>query len=119
MDLAFLAYVQIIFIFIYIWGIWQTLLSKVTYKKCICSPEDAIPKVYFIFQCLRDKVLCILTCLHRWLIEVNASPSLTASSQEDYEMKCRLLEDTLHIVDMEGRYGRKASRLYYRHHVLE
>jgi len=44
-----------------------------------------------------------LTCLHRWLIEVNASPSLAASSQEDYEMKYGLLEDTLHIVDMEGR----------------
>uniref|UniRef100_A0A8C6SFX1 Tubulin--tyrosine ligase-like protein 9 n=1 Tax=Neogobius melanostomus TaxID=47308 RepID=A0A8C6SFX1_9GOBI len=33
--------------------------------------------------------------LKPWLIEVNASPSLTASSKEDYEMKCRLLEDTL------------------------
>lgn len=36
---------------------------------------------------------------------MNASPSLTASSQEDYELKYRLLEDTLHIVDMEGWYG--------------
>ncbi|XP_048873581.1 probable tubulin polyglutamylase TTLL9 isoform X1 [Brienomyrus brachyistius] len=41
--------------------------------------------------------------LKPWLIEVNASPSLTPSSQQDYEMKCRLLEDTLHVVDMEGR----------------
>ena len=41
---------------------------------------------------------------HRWLIEVNASPSLTASSQSDYELKCRLLEDMLHIIDMENRY---------------
>ncbi|XP_076840164.1 putative tubulin polyglutamylase TTLL9 isoform X2 [Brachyhypopomus gauderio] len=41
--------------------------------------------------------------LKPWLLEVNASPCLTASSQEDYEMKYRLLEDTLHIVDMEGR----------------
>uniref|UniRef100_A0A3B3Z9G8 Tubulin--tyrosine ligase-like protein 9 n=1 Tax=Periophthalmus magnuspinnatus TaxID=409849 RepID=A0A3B3Z9G8_9GOBI len=38
----------------------------------------------------------------KWLIEVNASPSLTASSKEDYEMKCCLLEDTLNVVDMEG-----------------
>lgn len=38
-----------------------------------------------------------------WLLEVNASPSLTASSQEDYELKSHLLEDTLNIVDMEGR----------------
>lgn len=35
---------------------------------------------------------------------MNASPSLTASSQEDYALKYRLLEDTLHIVDMEGWY---------------
>ncbi|KAF3696752.1 putative tubulin polyglutamylase TTLL9 [Channa argus] len=42
--------------------------------------------------------------LKPWLIEVNASPSHTASSQEDYEMKCRLLEDTLNIIDMEGRF---------------
>ena len=41
--------------------------------------------------------------LPRWLLEVNASPSLTASSQEDYELKTCLLEDTLHIVDMEAR----------------
>ncbi|XP_053500351.1 probable tubulin polyglutamylase TTLL9 isoform X4 [Ictalurus furcatus] len=40
--------------------------------------------------------------LKPWLLEVNASPSLTASSQEDYELKYRLLEDTLHVVDMEG-----------------
>lgn len=48
-------------------------------------------------ECLHPPSLC------RWLIEVNASPSHTPSSQEDYEMKCRLLEDTLNVVDMEGR----------------
>lgn len=41
--------------------------------------------------------------VYRWLLEVNASPSFAASSQEDYEMKYRLLEDTLNVVDMEGR----------------
>ncbi|XP_053901801.1 probable tubulin polyglutamylase TTLL9 isoform X1 [Malaclemys terrapin pileata] len=46
-----------------------------------------------------------------WLLEVNASPSLTASSQEDYELKCRLLKDTLHIVDMEGRLTGKEKRI--------
>ncbi|XP_071966874.1 probable tubulin polyglutamylase TTLL9 isoform X2 [Engystomops pustulosus] len=45
--------------------------------------------------------------LKPWLLEVNASPSLTASSQEDYDLKCRLLEDTLHVVDMEGRLSGK------------
>lgn len=55
-------------------------------------------------------------CLHppslfRWLIEVNASPSHTPSSQEDYEMKCRLLEDTLNVVDMEGRWNLRCHHL--------
>ena len=41
--------------------------------------------------------------LKPWLIEVNASPSLTASSKEDYELKQGLLEDTLNIIDLENR----------------
>uniref|UniRef100_A0AAY4B9E8 Tubulin--tyrosine ligase-like protein 9 n=1 Tax=Denticeps clupeoides TaxID=299321 RepID=A0AAY4B9E8_9TELE len=49
--------------------------------------------------------------LKPWLIEVNASPSLTASSQEDYEMKSCLLEDTLHVVDMEGRLTGKEKQV--------
>uniref|UniRef100_A0A3Q1IXZ8 Tubulin--tyrosine ligase-like protein 9 n=1 Tax=Anabas testudineus TaxID=64144 RepID=A0A3Q1IXZ8_ANATE len=49
--------------------------------------------------------------LKPWLIEVNASPSYTPSSQEDYEMKCRLLEDTLNVVDMEGRLTGKEKRV--------
>eukprot|EP00074_Homo_sapiens_P103054 XP_016883186.1 probable tubulin polyglutamylase TTLL9 isoform X15 [Homo sapiens] len=47
--------------------------------------------------------------LKPWLLEVNASPSLTASSQEDYELKTCLLEDTLHVVDMEARSLRADS----------
>ncbi|XP_026873723.2 probable tubulin polyglutamylase TTLL9 isoform X2 [Electrophorus electricus] len=49
--------------------------------------------------------------LKPWLIEVNASPSLTASNQDDYEMKYSLIEDTLHIVDMEGRLTGKEKRV--------
>lgn len=41
--------------------------------------------------------------LKPWLLEINASPSLTASSQDDFELKFRLLDDTLTIVDMENR----------------
>ena len=44
----------------------------------------------------------ITYCL-RWLIEVNASPSLTASNQEDYDLKFGLLQDVLNVIDMEGR----------------
>ncbi|XP_061105692.1 probable tubulin polyglutamylase TTLL9 [Conger conger] len=41
--------------------------------------------------------------LKPWLIEVNASPSLNATCQQDSELKCRVVEDVLNVVDMEGR----------------
>ncbi|XP_004698273.1 probable tubulin polyglutamylase TTLL9 [Echinops telfairi] len=49
--------------------------------------------------------------LKPWLLEVNASPSLTASSQEDYELKTCLLEDTLNVVDMEARLTGREKRV--------
>lgn len=36
-----------------------------------------------------------------WLIEVNASPSLTATTTADYQLKYGLIADALDIVDME------------------
>ena len=36
-------------------------------------------------------------------VQVNASPSLTASSQEDYRLKFRVLSHMLDILDVEGR----------------
>ncbi|NXS44129.1 TTLL9 polyglutamylase, partial [Balaeniceps rex] len=44
--------------------------------------------------------------LRPWLLEVNASPSLAASSQEDCELECHLLKDTLHTVDRAGRQAK-------------
>lgn len=69
---------------------------------CMCVPNNLYhlgkKRAKQMFgECHHPPSLC------RWLIEVNASPSYTPSSQEDYEMKCRLLEDTLNVVDMEGR----------------
>jgi hypothetical protein len=40
--------------------------------------------------------------LKPWLLEVNASPSLTANTKEDYAMKTEMLHGMLDIVDMEG-----------------
>jgi tubulin polyglutamylase TTLL9 len=36
-----------------------------------------------------------------WLLEVNASPSLTANTVDDYMMKFGMLDDTLSILDIE------------------
>ena len=41
--------------------------------------------------------------LKTWLIEVNASPSLSASSYEDKLLKKRMLTDTLNVLDLEQR----------------
>lgn len=46
-----------------------------------------------------------------WLIEVNASPSLTASSRDDYEMKFGLIWDTLDVIDMEKKRSGKERRV--------
>lgn len=43
--------------------------------------------------------------LKPWLIEVNASPSLTANTREDYLMKTEMLHGMLDVVDMEGLLG--------------
>jgi hypothetical protein len=40
--------------------------------------------------------------LKPWLIEVNASPSLSANTALDHDLKSRMLNDGLDIVDMEG-----------------
>lgn len=41
--------------------------------------------------------------LKPWLIEVNASPSLTADTASDHELKCGLLDDLLDVIDIEEK----------------
>eukprot|EP00232_Nephroselmis_pyriformis_P002460 CAMPEP_0182908730 /NCGR_PEP_ID=MMETSP0034_2-20130328/35368_1 /TAXON_ID=156128 /ORGANISM="Nephroselmis pyriformis, Strain CCMP717" /LENGTH=377 /DNA_ID=CAMNT_0025044927 /DNA_START=138 /DNA_END=1268 /DNA_ORIENTATION=+ len=43
--------------------------------------------------------------LKPWLIETNASPSMSADTPEDRALKFGLLDDVLSIVDVEGRFG--------------
>lgn len=42
--------------------------------------------------------------LRPWLLEINASPSLTATSDQDYELKFGLIDDVLNVIDMEGYF---------------
>jgi len=39
--------------------------------------------------------------LKPWLIEINASPSMTANTPADYDTKLGLLEDVYSIIDIE------------------
>jgi len=41
--------------------------------------------------------------LRPWLVEVNASPSLTANTRDDYDLKFKMLSDVLDVADLEGR----------------
>mmetsp|Transcript_10224 Transcript_10224/g.22179 ORF Transcript_10224/g.22179 Transcript_10224/m.22179 type:complete len:122 (+) Transcript_10224:20-385(+) len=43
--------------------------------------------------------------LKPWLIEVNASPSLTADTPQDYELKFGLLDDLYTVIDVENKLG--------------
>lgn len=43
--------------------------------------------------------------LNPWLIEVNGSPSMTATTTKDHEFKVNLLDDTLSVIDMEKLYS--------------
>ncbi|XP_076242284.1 putative tubulin polyglutamylase TTLL9 [Calliopsis andreniformis] len=46
-----------------------------------------------------------------WLLEVNASPALTGTDTEDYRLKFDLLDDTLNVLDFEGRFTGRETRI--------
>jgi tubulin polyglutamylase TTLL9 len=49
--------------------------------------------------------------LKPWLLEVNASPSLSASNQADYDLKFSLLDDMLSVIDMEHKLTGNEERI--------
>lgn len=49
--------------------------------------------------------------LRPWLLEVNASPALTGTDSEDYRLKFDLVDDTLNVLDFEGRFSGRETRI--------
>ena len=48
--------------------------------------------------------------LKPWLIEVNASPSMSSDTQTDHDLKFGLLDDMLTVVDVEGHFGGRTPK---------
>ncbi|XP_054005906.1 probable tubulin polyglutamylase TTLL9 [Hylaeus anthracinus] len=46
-----------------------------------------------------------------WLLEVNASPALTGTDSDDYRLKFDLIDDTLNVLDIEGRFSGRETRI--------
>jgi Tubulin-tyrosine ligase family len=53
--------------------------------------------------------------LKPWLLEVNASPSLTANTKEDYMLKTEMLHGMLDVVDMEV----SIAQHFYDHRIFD
>jgi len=47
--------------------------------------------------------------LKPWLIEVNASPSMSSDNEVDTKLKLGLLDDILTVTDAEGRFKDKPN----------
>jgi tubulin polyglutamylase TTLL9 len=68
--------------------------------KCLASVAKTIINDKHCFELYGFDVL-LDDNLKPWLIEINASPSMTSNTPSDYEIKLSLLEDCFTILDME------------------
>lgn len=72
--------------------------------RCLFSVQSAIINDKHCFELYGFDVL-IDADLKPWLLEVNSSPSLTATTREDYELKFGLLDDCVSVLDFERHFN--------------
>ena len=60
--------------------------------------------------------LLIDSDLKPWLLEVNASPSLTGDTATDYDMKKCVVSDALDVIDVEGNGTSVSERCTLHYH---
>ena len=72
---------------------WPSVRSARTRR----APTRALRACRYGYDIMIDEAL------KPWLIEVNASPSLTADTPQDYELKFGLLDDVFSVVDVEDK----------------
>eukprot|EP00002_Diphylleia_rotans_P029676 TRINITY_DN6056_c0_g3_i1.p1 TRINITY_DN6056_c0_g3~~TRINITY_DN6056_c0_g3_i1.p1 ORF type:complete len:1173 (+),score=242.00 TRINITY_DN6056_c0_g3_i1:66-3584(+) len=76
--------------------IWQNICELVL--KSLIAVQDLIPSQVNSFEVFGYDVL-IDTNLRPWLIEINASPSMSVDSELDMQIKDKMIEDTIRLVD--------------------
>lgn len=77
--------------------------------RCMLSVQKVLINDYHCFELYGFDVL-IDKNLKPWILEINASPSMSASTVADYHLKFELLNDVLDVVDIEQRFGDKEDR---------
>lgn len=76
-------------------------------KRSLLSVQHVITQDKHCFELYGYDIL-IDSELKPWLIEINASPSLSPSPKEsDYEFKFNMLNDCLTLIDMEKKFKNK------------
>mmetsp|Transcript_45333 Transcript_45333/g.33112 ORF Transcript_45333/g.33112 Transcript_45333/m.33112 type:complete len:95 (-) Transcript_45333:210-494(-) len=68
--------------------------------RCLQSVQKTITNDKHCFELYGFDIL-FDSNLKPWLIEINASPSMTANTPSDYEMKVGLLDDVFTVLDLE------------------
>ena len=108
------------------YGAAQGLKWSMRALKSFLTSKHGAPAVEAAFDAMLDAILRSLQAVHRvmiadshcfelygydilfdsdlkpWLIEVNASPSMSATSADDYKLKYAVASDLLDVLDLEG-----------------